>query len=246
MKYDNAYYAVYILHYLGIPVSAELGDTKLSFAYGGYDNNNESYVAKVQREQNCDNLKYIGFAVDSCYYNDITAELLNQGFKKFPQDIINNIVNDSTTKQEIYTTPSKLCIVQIGNSYLVNRIYLYFAFRDNKGTPIVKSSNDVIVKDYNTIFDPQGISETDWNYTEIDPDWLKDVGIYFDEETNEDLQLRPFYDARTAAHPSFGFNPNPSLNKRNIIISTKPITQIDSTIDVILNYINKHASTNYE
>lgn len=39
---------------------------------------------------------------------------------------------------------------------------------------------DKIITDLNDIFDPKGEGDTDWNYTEIDADWMEDLGIYFD------------------------------------------------------------------
>ena len=43
---------------------------------------------------------------------------------------------------------------------------------------------DKIVKDLNDVFDPKHEGETDWNYTEIDEEWLEDVGIYYDNKSN--------------------------------------------------------------
>lgn len=39
---------------------------------------------------------------------------------------------------------------------------------------------DKIITDLNEVFDPQHKGDTDWNYTEIDEDWLEEVGLYFD------------------------------------------------------------------
>ena len=41
-------------------------------------------------------------------------------------------------------------------------------------------SEDRIVTDLNEIFDPDYKGGTDWNYTEIDEDWLTEAGLYYD------------------------------------------------------------------
>lgn len=39
---------------------------------------------------------------------------------------------------------------------------------------------DKIITDLNEVFDPNHEGNTDWNYTEIDQEWLDDVGLYYD------------------------------------------------------------------
>lgn len=39
---------------------------------------------------------------------------------------------------------------------------------------------DKIITDLNEVFDPLHEGETDWNYTEIDEDWLEETGLYYD------------------------------------------------------------------
>lgn len=43
-----------------------------------------------------------------------------------------------------------------------------------------EEQEDRIITDLNEIFDPRHEGDTDWNYTEIDEDWLEDVGLYYD------------------------------------------------------------------
>lgn len=43
-----------------------------------------------------------------------------------------------------------------------------------------EAHEDKIITDLNEVFDPNHEGNTDWNYTEIDKDWLDDVGLYYD------------------------------------------------------------------
>lgn len=44
---------------------------------------------------------------------------------------------------------------------------------------------DPIITDLNIIFDPDHTDETDWNYTEVDPEWMADLGLYYDPAVGE-------------------------------------------------------------
>ncbi len=46
-------------------------------------------------------------------------------------------------------------------------------------------AEDRIVTDLNEIFDPNNEGFTDWNYTEIDEEWIENAGLYWDSSIGE-------------------------------------------------------------
>lgn len=53
---------------------------------------------------------------------------------------------------------------------------------------------DRIVTDLNEIFDPNHIGETDWNYTEMDEEWLEVSGLYYDNSIGAYRQKAEYVD----------------------------------------------------
>lgn len=55
-----------------------------------------------------------------------------------------------------------------------------------------KVEEDKIITDLNEVFDPRHEGDTDWNYTEIDEDWLEDLGLYYDRNIGAYRQKQSF------------------------------------------------------
>ena len=55
-----------------------------------------------------------------------------------------------------------------------------------------RKQEDRIIYDLNEIFDPNHDGNTDWNYTEIDDEWMEGAGLYFDSSIGEIRQKAEF------------------------------------------------------
>lgn len=74
---------------------------------------------------------------------------------------------------------------------------------------------DKIITNLNDIFDPEHESDTDWNYTEIDEDWLSDFGLYYDKEIKAYRQKKAFQKNNTKSKP---INPIPLYITLSVIL----------------------------
>lgn len=253
MKYNNSDYAENILYRLGIPVTDELADTEFSSVFEGLDSNNKSYAVKIQKINDCDEFLYLAFVVDSCYYNNVIEDLYNKNYVKKVRDREvcfsmgyrdgedeNNEHYKIMAKQEIFSTPDVMCIVQTGNDYLQKHVYIYYTYRRAHKNLLSRSADDVEVVDFNEIFDPNNEGNTDWNYTEIEPEWLSSMGIYFDDERRNFYEYAPFYKLRKSNLSKIeGFTSYPYDVHKNAVNDTlEPIRKLHSSRDHILSYIN--------
>ena len=97
-----------------------------------------------------------------------------------------------------------------------------------------------MVKDLTAIFDPENKYDTYWNCTEIDPDWLEDVGIYFDQERHNFYELKPFYDLRNSTlAPLDGMEDYEALIQQPAVYNTlEPIRRIHNAKSHLIEYVN--------
>lgn len=241
MKYGNAPYGESVFHKLGMSLDRELGDNENSSAFEGVDMNGKYLTAKLQRISNTQDLDYIGFIIDTCYYDDVIKRLQAEAYILDREDRKVGHGYGTIAHQKIFKSDKVFCVVQTGNNYLSGKIYLYYAYRFKNNNQIKPGANDVAVEDFNTIFDPENKYDTDWNETEIDPDWLADAGVYFDNERNKYFELKQFYDLRNSKIKAIdGIAANPAKVKQPALeIALEPIRKINAEKYPILENINR-------
>lgn len=260
MQHNNADYAENILYRLGIPVTEELSDTRFATAFEGLDSNNMPYAVKLQKFDDSNEFLYLAFVVDSCYYDNIIEDLHRKGYVKKLQDredcfemgyrdgLDHKIEHYKImAKQEIFSTPNIMCVVQTGNDYLQKYVYIYYTYRRDHKNVLLKTAEDVKVIDFNEIFDPNNEGDTDWNFTEIEPDWLSSMGIYFDEERRNFFEYAPFFKLRKSNLSKIeGFTSYPFEVQKDAVSNTLyPIRKLNSSRDHILSYINGLTNPHY-
>ena len=241
MKYGSGPYGENVFHKLGLPLYSKLGDNKNSSAFDGKDMNGKYITAKLEKEKDSSNLSYIAFVVDTCYYDNILQNLLKSDYSIYIEDREDRSYGYGTiAHQKIFKSDNVMCVVQTGNNYLNGKIYLYYTYRYEAPRLLEPSLSDIVVKDFNAIFDPENKYDTDWNCTEIDPDWLEDVGIYFDQERHNFYELKPFYDLRTSTlAPLDGMEDYESIIQQPAVYNTlEPIRRIHNAKSQLLEYVN--------
>lgn len=241
MKYGNASYGENVFHKLGMSLDRELGDNENSSAFEGVDMNGKYLTAKLQRKNNMQDLDYIGFIIDTCYYDDVVKSLQGRAYILDEEDRKVGYGYGTIAHQKIFKSDKVVCVLQIGNNYLSGKLYIYYTYRFKNNNKIFPGKEDIAVEDLNTIFDPGNKYDTDWNETEIDPDWLADVGVYFDKERNKYFELKPFYDLRNSKIKAIdGIVANPAKVKRPAIENAlEPIRKINAEKSQILEDINR-------
>lgn len=242
MKYGSGAYGESVFHKLGLPLYSKLGDNNSSSAFDGKDMNGKYITAKLEREKDSSKLAYIAFVVDTCYYDNIIHNLLDRGYIIYDEDREDRSYGYGTiAHQKIFKSDKVMCIVQTGNNYLKGKIYLYYTYRYNNSNLIQHSLSDVLVEDFNVIFDPKNETDTDWNCTEIDPEWLEDVGIYYDTERHNFFELKPFYELRNSTLSPFdNIEDYVSIIQQPAVYNTlEPIRRINASKSHILEYLNQ-------
>lgn len=239
MKYGNFYYAANFLDKSGIHVTDELGDSNSSYAYRGKDSEGRIYIAKIQHKHGVEDLDFIAFVLDSCYMDDVSSALISSGYKKLEGPRKRSFGWGTLAIQEIYRNADNMCVVQTGNNYLKGKVYLYYTNRHGEGNKIVPSGNDILVTDFNVIYDSTHSGETDWNATEIDPDWLSNSGIYLKEDSGKYYELRPFYNLRNSRIPKTeGFNEQYTASRGAVGNELDPIQRLHADKAELLEIAN--------
>ena len=240
MKYGNAPYGENVFLKLGIPLTQDLGDNNSSYAFEGVDMNGKVLTVKLQRVDGSKDLDYIGFIVDSCYIDNIIQSLLDNGYIIHKDERKDNYGYGTIAHQKIFKSDRVMCIVQTGNNYLKGKLYLYYTYRFSNNNLINSSASDMVVVDLNAIFDPDNKYDTDWNSTEIPPDWLEDTGVYFDNQRGKFYELKTFYDLRQSnLSPISGILINPANVKQPAVYNTlEPLRRINAAKSGILEYVN--------
>lgn len=239
MKYGNFHYAANFLDMSGIHVTDELGDNRNSYAYRGKDSEGRIYIAKIQHKHSTEDLDFIAFVLDTCYTDDVSSALISSGYRKLEYPRKRSFGWGTVAIQEIYRNADNMCVVQTGNNYLSGKVYLYYTNRHGRGNKIVPSDNDISVTDFNVIYDPTNSGETDWNATEIDPDWLSDSGIYLKEDSGEYYELRPFYNLRNSRIPKAdGFDERYTASQGAVGNELDPIQRLHADKSELLEIAN--------
>ena len=241
MKYGSAPYGENVFYKIGLPLYSKLGDTRNSSAFVGIDTAGKNIIAKLERKELSSNIAYIAFIVDTCYYDNIIQDLLRRDYQVHDEDRIDMSYGYGTiAHQKIFKSDKVMCIVQTGNNYLEGKIYLYYTFRYPTSNLIKPSASDIEVKDFNTIFDPENKYDTDWNCSEIEPDWLEDAGIYLDQQRGKFYELKPFYDLRNSklSHLDGITDYGDIIQQPAMYNSLEPIRQINASKSDILERVN--------
>lgn len=241
MKYGNASYGENVFHKLGMSLDRELGANENSSVFEGVDMNGKYLTAKLQRIKDTQNLDYIGFITDTCYYDDVIKRLQEEAYILDMEDRKVSYGYGTMAHQKIFKSDNVLCVLQTGNNYLSGKLYIYYTYRFKNDNKILPGKEDIAVEDLNIIFDPGNKYDTDWNETEIEPDWLDDAGVYFDKERNKYFELKPFYDLRNSKIEAIdGIAANPAKVKQPALeIALEPIRKINAEKSQILENINR-------